>query len=153
VRSLAPRYLTSGAAQAWGNPDLAMTVFIPSDAAFAKFWKLSLADVASLPVERFRSAFTPFVKYSVVPRPLAPSDIKVGATEPTWFAKQKPGAELRFVAGEAGARAAGAGAEGAGEAAGGALAVRAKHSLAPLTADHWRCGKGWAHGVDSLLLF
>jgi hypothetical protein len=139
VRALMPRYLTTSA-KAWANPDLQLTVFVPSDAAFEKFWRLSLKDMSSFPIEHFRTAFTPFIKYSIVPKSLAPEEMTVGLTEPTWFAKQKAGADLRFVPGKAG---------GARDS----VAVRARYSLAPLTSDHWRCGQGWAHGVDSLLLF
>lgn len=146
VRALMPRYLAANNEAAWANPELALTVFVPSDAAFEKFWKLSLKDMASFPVEHFRSAFTPFVKYSIVQKSLAPEDMAVGQTEPTWFAKQKPGADLRFVPGKAGAKA-------GQDNNHNSVAVRARYSLAPLTADHWRCGQGWAHGVDSLLLF
>jgi hypothetical protein len=137
VRSLMPRFLTN--LTAWDNPDLQLTVFVPSDAAFEKFWRLSLDEMRRFPVEHFRSAFTPFVKYSILPKALAPEELAVGVSERTAFHAIKPeAAPLRFVPGKNG---------------GDALAVRARYSLAPLTGESWQCGKGYAHGVDSLLLY
>lgn len=153
MRAQMPRYLTN--TTAWQEPSIAMTLFLPSDAALEKLLHLKKETLLSFPVERFRSAFTPFVRYSMLPKAVGPQDMAVGASEPTAFrrsvesgAKSAAGAgaaALRFVPGKSAAAA--------GGKVGGDVAVRARYSLAPLTGDHWQCGKGWAHGVDSVLLF
>jgi len=146
VRAQMPRYLTN--TSAWLEPSLGMTLFVPSDRALEKFWHLGVDEMLRFPVESFRSAFTPFVRYSMLPKAVGPQDMVVGASEPTAFRRSvESGAKSAAGAGAAPLRFVPA----PGPAGG--VAVRARYSLAPLSGDHWQCGKGWAHGVDSVLLF
>jgi uncharacterized surface protein with fasciclin (FAS1) repeats len=119
----------------YADPTLAWTIFAPTDAAFSSaLAKVGLKAEAleRLPAAVVKGMLTPFVNYHIVPQLASTVSLYNGMTLPTKNAEAKP-----LVVSKA-----------PGD-------IRLKPAFgaeARVVRPNVRCGAGWAHGIDGLLM-
>jgi uncharacterized surface protein with fasciclin (FAS1) repeats len=127
-----------GLTKQYKDPTLAWTIFAPTDAAFTKALEkvgLKVDSLDKLPIAVLKNLITPFINYHIVPEAVPTRVMFDGESLATKDAKNdvKP---LQLSKG-----------------AGGQVVVTPGFGpSAKIVRPNIRCGAGWAHGIDGLLM-
>lgn len=124
-----------GLTKQYEDPTLAWTIFAPTDAAFTSALAkvgLKVEALDRLPVAVIKGMLTPFINYHIVPQLASTVAMYNGQTLPTKNADAK--------------------ALVVDKAPGDIRLQPAVGSDARIVRPNVRCGSGWAHGVDGLLM-